>query len=142
MKTFFGRKFGRYILIHLDKGELILESIEREIDILMIRNAIVISGIGTARKLVYHRIADTQDRPTNEFLTVEGPIEITSFDGMIIAGQPHVHVTCNDLKHAFAGHLEHGSEVQYLADICILEILDLDLGYRNDEFGINHLDVF
>lgn len=93
MKTFVGEKYGRYVLIGLEKGDLILESVCQEADRLGIANAIVLSGIGAACRMRYHRIEDTRDDPTDTILTVDGPIEISQFGGMIVDGVPHLHVT-------------------------------------------------
>jgi predicted DNA-binding protein with PD1-like motif len=119
---------------------MILENIENEIKRLGIKTGAVVSGIGSARKIVYHRIASLADDPVNEFITVEGPTEIGAIQGLIIDGEPHLHITCCGREAAFAGHMEHGCQVQYLAEICIVEIKDADLTRRLDEFGISYID--
>ena len=45
MKTFAGNQFGRYIIIGLQKDDLILESIKKAADEYGVRNAIITSGI-------------------------------------------------------------------------------------------------
>ena len=67
MNTHVGTEYGRHIVIQLDKGEPIVESIENEMRRLDIRTAIIASGIGSARRLCYHRIKTVSDDPTNEF---------------------------------------------------------------------------
>lgn len=140
MKSFTTNKFGRFVVIHLSKGEKLLESINAEIKRLGIRNGVVVSAIGSLRKVTYHRIATVEDNPQDEFLTIEAPIELSAIQGLILDGQPHLHVVFSDLNNVYTGHLEEGCEVQYLAEISILEIDDLDLTRKLDEFGVSYID--
>ena len=141
MQIHTGSEYGRFIFMHLGKGDLILESIQQEIKRLGIKNGIVTSGIGSARKIIYHRIATVEDDPKNEFITITNPTEILALQGIIVDGEPHLHITCCDTKEAFGGHLEPGSEVQYLVEISILEVIGVDLVRRPDEFGISQIQV-
>ncbi len=140
MRTYVGKEYGRYVILHLGKGEKVLESIRQEITRLNIRTGFVASGIGSARKIVYHRIATLENTPTDEFITVEKPIEIGSIQGLIIDGEPHLHIMCSSKDESFAGHLEPGSEIQYLAEITILELTDSDLVRRLDEYKVSYID--
>ncbi len=140
MRTYVGSQFGRHVVMHLGKGEQVLESIQSEIKRLNIRTGIVTSGIGSARKIVYHRIGNLADDPLNIFVTKEGPMEIGAIQGIIIDGEPHLHIVCYGEDGAFSGHLEPGCEIQYLAEISIIELTDADLTRRIDEFGISYID--
>lgn len=140
MRTYVGDRYGRHVIMHLGKGELVLESIQSEIKRLNIRTGIVTSGIGSARKIVYHRIGNLEKDPLNIFITMEGPTEIGAIQGLVIDGEPHLHITCYGEDGAYAGHLEPGCEVQYLAEVSILELLDADLVRNVDEFGISFIN--
>lgn len=140
MKTFVGEKYGRYVLIGLEKGDLILESVCQEADRLGIANAIVLSGIGAACRMRYHRIEDTRDDPTDTILTVDGPIEISQFGGMIVDGVPHLHVTFADHERTYAGHMEDGCEIQYVGEISLVELLDVNLIRIPNRHGVKLLD--
>ena len=141
MWTHVGHEYGRHVIMQLTKGELILESIQGEIERLGIRCGVVTSGIGSARKLAYHRIATTADNPDNEFLTVTEPMEIGALQGVIVDGKPHLHITCCTREGTFAGHLEPGSEVLYLMEVSIIELIGADLTRKADAFGISYIDV-
>ncbi|MHC1787864.1 MAG: DUF296 domain-containing protein [Christensenellales bacterium] len=141
MQTHTGSEYGRFVFMHLGKGDLILESIQQEVSRLGIQNGIVTSGIGSARKIVYHRIASVKDDPENEFITIRQPTEILALQGIIVDGEPHLHITCCDTKEAFGGHLEAGCEVQYLVEISILEVMGVDLVRRPDAFGIAQIQA-
>lgn len=140
MRSYEAGEPGRMIILHIGKGEAILESIEKAIEQYGIQNGVIVSGIGSASKICYHRIGNTAKEPTNEYITVEGPIEVTSIQGLIINGRPHPHINCCSRDRAFGGHLEHGSIVQYLGEIGILECPNAELTRRTDEFGICYID--
>jgi len=141
MKTHVGDQYGRHVIMQLTKGEPILESVESEVKRLGIKLGIITSGIGSARKIVYHRIGSTEDDPVNEFITIESPLEIGSMQGVIVDGKPHIHVTFCDANGTIAGHLEPGCETQYLMEISIVELIGADLTRKVDEFGITCIDV-
>mgnify|MGYP002646554054 CR=1 FL=1 len=139
MFVYNGAKIGRIILLYLGKGEKILESIQEEIDRQKIRNGIMLSAIGSARKVVYHRITAIQDTNSDEFLTVSGPIEIGAIQGLIIDGIPHLHITFSDLNKTITGHLEPGCEVQYLAEIAFAELEEAHVVRRRNANGICYM---
>ncbi len=140
MRTYACGRYGRQIVVHLGKGEKVQEGILSACRALELNDAVVTSGIGSLRKVRYHRIASTQDLPANEYLTVEGPIEMCALQGLILDGEPHLHITCCDRERAFGGHLEEGCEVQYLAEISLMELTDADLVRRLDGAGVSYID--
>ena len=140
MKTFLTNNFGRIVIIHLEKGDCILESVNKELERLQLKNGILLSAIGSLRKAALHYIASTTDRALNKFLTIESPIELSSAQGLIINGEPHFHLTLSDPQHVYTGHMENGCEVQYLAELAILELTDLNLTRKLNEFGISYFD--
>ena len=140
MKTFLTNNFGRIVIIHLEKGDCILESVNNELERLQLKNGILLSAIGSLRKATLHYIASTTDRALNKFLTIESPIVLSSAQGLIINGEPHFHLTLSDPQHVYTGHMENGCEVQYLAELAILELTDLNLTGKLNEFGISYFD--
>ena len=140
MHTFTTDQVGRIVLIHLGKGECILESIQKEMKRLNIENGILVSAIGSLRKAVLHYIASTQDQAENKFITIEKPIELAGAQGLIIQGEPHFHLTVSDSDRVYTGHMESGCEVQYLAELAILELPEVSITRKNDEFGISYID--
>lgn len=140
MKSFVASGPGRAVVLHLGKGDLLLESIESECRRLGIRDGVVLSCIGSMRKAVFHVIMGTDDDPVNEFITLERPMEIGSVQGVILDGAPHLHIVCSDPQRVYTGHLEPGTEIQYLCEISILELGGLSLTRRKDAFGIDYID--
>ena len=47
MTNFLANEYGRVIVIHLGKGELLLESIQRALEEQGIKNAVLLSAIGS-----------------------------------------------------------------------------------------------
>ncbi len=140
MKIHEVNSFKRLFFVHLGKGEKLLEGIEQACRDNGVRQGAVLSGIGSARCIRYHRIATVADDPTNEYLQIDGPTEICALQGLIIDGVPHLHIACCSREQAFGGHLEPGSVVQYLAEICIADAGEETLTRRTDAFGIEYID--
>ena len=141
MTNFLANEYGRVIVIHLGKGELLLESIQRALEEQGIKNAVLLSAIGSLRKLSMHIIMDTDDKATNNFLVVEKPFELCSMQGLVLDGVPHFHMVCSAPgNESFCGHVEPGCEVQYLMEIALMEVRDMDLPRRRDAFGIDYID--
>ena len=140
MKTFTTEKFGRFVVMHLGKGELLIESVQKEIDRLGIKSGVLTSAIGSLRKVAIHIIAATTDIPVNEYITLEAPIEVGAMQGIILDGKPHFHIVCSDPKRAYTGHLENGCEVQYLMELSILEVQDMKITRKPDKFKIDYID--
>lgn len=139
MRTFTTHEYGRIIIIHLSKGEKVLESITKEVKRLNIQNAVILSAIGSMRKAALHIITNTNDDSVNKYMTIENPIELGAVQGVIIDGEPHLHLVCSDPERAYIGHLEEGCEVQYLAEISLMEIEGLAVTRKLDEFGIQYI---
>ena len=141
MKSFTANEYGRIVVMHLGKGELLQESIVKELDRLGIKNAILLSCIGTLRKLSMHIVMDTKDQATNEYPVIEEPLEIGAVQGLVLNGVPHFHIICSapGNRH-FSGHVEDGCEVLYLAEIALVEVKDMLLARKKDQFGIVYID--
>ena len=124
------------LFLRCDYGDDLLLSIQQFAHEQQIDTGVVVSGIATVSVLRYHRILTTGYPSKNEFLEVEGPIEISSLQGVIASGKPHIHVTAADLERTYSGHLEPGSIVLYLAEIVILRCEGLKLDrLRHPERG-------
>ena len=122
------------VVLGIQPGEMLLESIQEGIDRESVRNGVVVSGIGTLKNLHMHYITHTDFPPGDEFVNIERPLELLSVSGVIAAGQPHLHVVVScGRDEVYAGHLEPNSEVAYLAEVVILTCNDLPLARRLDE---------
>ncbi|MDR2570648.1 MAG: DNA-binding protein [Oscillospiraceae bacterium] len=136
MTSFQAERTGRALLLHLTKGDDLLKCIEQGAKDAGIQSGIVTSGIGSLRKFHYHYIMATTDEPEDAFELIERPMELSSLQGIILEGKAHLHVVVSEAGNkSYSGHLEEGSEVQYLAEISILELKDFPVGRRAKDYG-------
>ncbi len=123
MKCFSGESFGKVYTLRLDKGDYLLESIEELIKQEKIKNAVVVSGIGTLDYCVMHMVMTTGFPPVEHFEKWDDkPLELSSISGVIADGEPHLHMVVSDHKYAYSGHVERGCRVLYLSEIVIAEM--------------------
>jgi predicted DNA-binding protein with PD1-like motif len=124
------------VFVGLGPGEMLLESIRQAIADKNIQNGVVVSGIGALKKCRIHYVLRTGFPSKNEFLTIEKPLELASVSGIIADGEPHLHVVVShEDKEVYAGHLEDGSEVAYLAEIAIMRLEGLSMHRALDDAG-------
>ncbi|MBR2256420.1 MAG: DNA-binding protein [Blautia sp.] len=136
MKVFVGNQFGRYFIIGLQKDDLILESIQKAVNEYGIKNAIITSGIAATYHMRWHHIGNTEDRPSDVIMEHSAPMEVGGISGMVIDGTPHLHCTFSDHERAWAEHLEEGCRIQYVGEISMIELLDVNLGRFANDFGV------
>ena len=130
---------GRSVIMNLERGDLLLESIRDEIARLGIRDAVITSAIGSLSKVVLHRVTGMEREPVDEFITLENPIELASLQGFVLDGHPHFHMTVSDLEQTYTGHLEEGTTVLYLVEVSLLEFKNPGLVRVKDENNIAKL---
>jgi predicted DNA-binding protein with PD1-like motif len=121
------------VIIALEPGELLLESIREAVRARGIESGAVVSGIGTLKTCRMHYIDHVGFPPTDTIFSLEKPLELLSINGLIVDGEPHLHivVSCGS-NEVYAGHLEEGSEVAYLAEIAVFAFNDLAMARRLD----------
>jgi predicted DNA-binding protein with PD1-like motif len=136
MRTIISEGFGRIILLGLERGEKLREGIRDRLKELGVKNAVVVSAIGTFEKARFHRIKTTKLQPEDEILEVEGPMELAAVDGIVANGEPHLHMVFQDLGRAYAAHLEDGSVVCYLAEVVLAELKGVELTRLRNAHGI------
>lgn len=142
MECFSTNKYGRCFFISLDKGEYVLESLREIIKKNDIRNAIIISGMGTLDSCVTHLVTTTRYPAVDQFVRWEDkPLELSSIQGIIADGVPHFHTVIADVEKAYAGHLEDGCRVLYLFEAVILEVEGIELTRRLDQHGVRKLGL-
>lgn len=120
-----------FVFILLETGDQLLESIcevARQADI---HTGILTTGIGSLSKARIHTVL-TNINPVEElYIDIEGPLEVTNFNGLISDYEPHIHITMSDPQMKFyGGHLEPGSTILTLSEFSILRIPDIRL-YRH-----------
>lgn len=136
MVKFLSEGTGRIVIINLGRGDLLLESIERELTDSGIKNAIITSAIGSLQKAVFHRVTGMEKEPVDEYVTIEKPLELASLQGIVVDGHPHFHMVVSDVGSTYTGHLEDGTTVLYLVEITLVELKNLSLHRIKNENNI------
>ena len=136
IRTIVSEGLGRIVILSFDRGEKLREGIRDKLRELGIRDAVLLSAIGTFDKARFHRITHTAPHPKDETIEVEGPMELAAVDGIVADGEPHFHMVFQDLDRAYAAHLEDGSVVCYLAEVVLGEIKGVELQRVRNEYGI------
>ena len=127
MKTFTSSGFGKVHVIRLDKGDFLLESVEAFIQEKNIRNAVVVSAIGTLDYCTLHMVMTTGYPAVEHFEKWEDkPLELSSMAGVIADGVPHFHMVVSDHQYAYSGHVEPGCRILYLGEVVVAEMEGLD----------------
>jgi len=136
VKRFVGEGFGRIVILNLQRGDKLLESIREQLSEAGIKNAVILSAIGSLQKAVFHRVTGMEDSPVDEYITVEKPLELASLQGVVVDGQPHFHMVISDLEQSYTGHLEEDTTVLYLVEISLAEIKGIELERVKNELNI------
>ena len=113
---------GRVHILRLDAGEDVLEAIQRFLQDADIRQAVVLGGYGTLAAYHLHWVAHNRIPTENLFCRGEGGIEILSMNGLVVDGEPHIHVALSTPDGAFGGHLEPGCIAYALCEVFFGEV--------------------
>lgn len=116
------------VIIGLRRGELLLESLEQIARQFDIHSGVVMSGIGSLSQARIHIVTSNDYPPSNEYIDLDGPLEIVQFGGIIAGYEPHIHISLWDRERRFhGGHLEPGCRILTLSEISILRLPELRL---------------
>lgn len=96
----------------------------------------MLTAAGSLSECTYHRVKSLAAKAEDEFITVKAPMEILNINGLIAAGEPHLHLTLSADQGAFGGHLEKGCRVLYRAEITIAKFYGPALVRKPNKDGI------
>jgi hypothetical protein len=119
---FVSMKLGRIHILRVDPGEDILSSIQRFAQEAGIQQAVVLGGYGTLAGYHLHWVTHNRIPTENVFRRGEGGIEILSMNGLVVGGEPHIHVALSTPDGAFGGHLEPGCIAYVLCEVFFAEV--------------------
>jgi predicted DNA-binding protein with PD1-like motif len=123
--------------VSLDRGDLLLESIDDVIKEKNIRDGQVMISSGSVQECTYHHVSSLARKAQNEYKTVKGPSEILSGGGMVADGEPHIHIVLSNLdRGVYGGHLEKGCRVLHLAEFTVFQYVGATLTRKSNENGI------
>jgi hypothetical protein len=72
----------------------------------------------------------------NRFARGEGGIEILSMNGLVVDGEPHVHVSLATPEGAFGGHLESGCIAYVLCEVFFAQVEGITLNRRRTPVAV------
>jgi len=142
MKSFVAKPGTKLHILRLDAGDDLLGCINALIAKENIVNGVVVSGIGTFDYCVMHMVMTTSYPAVEHFERWDDkPLELSSLDGVVANGVPHLHMVVSDHKTAFSGHVEPGCRILYLGEVVILEFEAEGLERVKNDKGINELVI-
>lgn len=136
MTKYKGYELGQVIVLNLQRGDLLLETIESELKKSNIKDALLTGAIGSLQRVVLHRVIGTGREPEDEFVTLEKPMELASLQGMVLDGKAHFHMVVSDVEQSYTGHLEPGTTVLYLGEVSLVELKGVSLCREKNEDNI------
>ena len=105
-------QFDRIIVLRFKYQADLLAGIEKMVKEQNIRNAVILSGIGSVTGYHVHDISNRTFPSKNMFVKdPTAPASIVSMNGYVIDGRVHAHLTMANADNAFGGHLEPGTTV-------------------------------
>jgi len=116
--------FIKITIVRLKPGTDLLDGLQKAIKKENIKNAVILSGIGSLTSYRVH-VVDSTTFPVKEaFPKAEGPQDLLNVNGYVIDGRVHAHVIFSDQTKAMGGHLELGTNVYTFAIITLGILLD------------------
>jgi len=127
-------QFERILVLRFKYQTDLLDGLERMVKEQKIRNAVIISAVGSVRSYHFHVVSNGTFPSKNVYVkNPDGPADITSMNGYVIDGRIHAHITMSDPDKAFGGHLESGTNIFTFAIVT--------LGVFKDGIDLKRIDV-
>jgi len=123
LKFYDQAKPGRTIVVRLNPGDYVMESLRQVIREAELKDGYIASGVASFDHCRLKTAVNVSQPPV--FVYPEWndvPLEVVALQGFIAEGQPHIHVVVSDEKHAVAGHLEE-SRILFVGEIVIQELV-------------------
>ena len=128
-------EFQRVVILRFKHKADLLAGLRKAVADEKIKNAVILSAVGSVRGYQIHSVSNRDFPSMNTYIQdPTHPADLVSMNGYVLNGRVHPHLTLTDHDHAFAGHLEPGTEVFTFA-IVTLGVLpdDLDLSKLDDK---------
>ncbi len=117
-------------ILRIDPGEDVLESVRRFLKETGLRQAIVLGGYGTLAAYHLHWVTHNRLPVVNRFGRGEGGLELLAMSGLVVEGEPHIHVTLSTPQGALGGHLEPGCLAYVLCEVFLAEVEGMTLSHQ------------
>jgi len=125
-------QFARIMVFRFKNQADLLAGLEKMVKEQKIKNAVILSGIGSVRDYHVHSVSNRDFPSKNTFVKdPSAPADIVSVNGYVVNGEVHAHMTMTDPDKAFGGHIEPETHVFTFAAIT--------LGVFDDKVDLTHL---
>jgi predicted DNA-binding protein with PD1-like motif len=111
--------FQRMVVVRLKRGTDLLDGLKQAVAREGIRNAAILSGIGSLTSYHVHAVSNTTLPARNVFYRADGPQDLLNVNGYVIDGRIHAHIVFSDDRKGLGGHLEPGTTVFTFAIITL-----------------------
>jgi predicted DNA-binding protein with PD1-like motif len=112
-------QFERIVVVRLKRGTDLLEGLKKAVAQEKIRNAAILSGVGSLTAYHVHAVSNTALPAKNIFYKGEGPQDLLNVNGFVMDGRVHAHIVFSDDKKGLGGHLEPGTTIFTFAIITL-----------------------
>ncbi len=112
-------RFERIVVVRVKRGMDLLDGLKRAVAQEKIRNAAILSGVGSLTSYHVHAVSNTTLPAQNLYYQAEGPQDLLNVNGFVLDGRVHAHVVFSDDKKGLGGHLEPGTTVFTFAIITL-----------------------
>ena len=125
-------QFDRVIVVRMKQHTDLLAGLQEAVEKEKIRNAVILSGIGSLTTYHIHVVDNNTFPSENVFFKDSIPVDLVSVNGYIFNGKVHTHINISDENLSLGGHLEPGTTVFTFAIITI--------GVFNSEVDLDRFD--
>jgi predicted DNA-binding protein with PD1-like motif len=126
-------QFQRVVLLRFKFKTDLLAGIKEMVKQEKIKNAVILSGIGSVRSYSYHATTNREFPSMDTFVkNPNASADIAGMNGYVIGGRVHAHITFANPDKCFGGHLEPGTEVFAFAVVT--------LGVLDDKIDLSRID--
>jgi uncharacterized protein len=105
-------QFDRILILRFKYQTDLLAGMEKMVQEQKIKNAVILSAIGSVRNYQIHTVSNRTLPSKDTFVRdPTAPADVIGMNGYIINGAIHAHMTLATPDKAFGGHLEPGTNV-------------------------------
>jgi predicted DNA-binding protein with PD1-like motif len=128
-------KFDRVVILRFKYQADLLAGLQQMVKEKHIKNAVILSAVGSVRSYHYHTVSN-RDFPSKNIFVKEpvASADIVGMSGYVMDGQLHPHISLATDAHVFGGHLEPGTTVFTFAAVTLGVLADgIDLKRLDDK---------
>jgi predicted DNA-binding protein with PD1-like motif len=126
--------FERIEIIKMLPGADLLDGFNQAVQERKIKNAVILTGIGSVTDYCFHVVSDKNLPPAQEYPKASVAMDVVNTQGYIMNGRVHAHILFGDGNSSLGGHLEKGTKA--------LTFYIVTIGVLPDNLNIENLDSY